>query len=130
MPKKPPLSLVPPVGTVVTLPEPPSTLGEAGLSLWRTVQAQYAIADAGGLAILRAACECADRVAQISAVIAEQGLMIVSKGCVREHPLLKHEVANRALLGRLISRLGLDIEALKPTPGRPPSPSGWTGPAR
>jgi hypothetical protein len=130
MPKKPPLALVPPLATVAVIPEPPPTLGEAGLGLWRSVMAQYAIADAGGLAILQAACEAADRVAQISAVITEQGLMIASKTGMREHPLLKHEVANRALLGRLISRLGLDIEQLRPTPGRPPSPHGWAGPAR
>jgi hypothetical protein len=131
MAKKPaPLSLVPPTGTVVTLPEPPLSLGEAGLSLWRSVQAQYGVSDSGGLAILQAACEAADRVAEISAIINAQGLMIPGKGGPREHPLLKHEVANRALLGRLISRLGLDVEVLRPTPGRPTSPLGWIPPSR
>jgi len=130
MPKKPPLALVSPVGTVVTLSEPPPTLGEAGLSLWRTVQAQYAIADAGGLEILRQACAACDRAAQYAAIIDEQGAVIVTKTGVREHPLVKAEIATRALVGRLITRLGLDIEALKPTPGRPPSPHGWAGPAR
>jgi len=130
MAKKPPLALVPPVGTVVTLPQPPASLGEAGLSLWRSIQGQYGIADSGGVAVLQAACECADRVAEIGATIDAQGLMIPGKTGMREHPLLRHEVANRALLGRLISRLGLDIEALRPLPGRPPAPSGWTPPAR
>ena len=128
--KKPPLSLVSPVGVVVTLPEPPPSLGEAGLALWRSVQAQYAIADAGGLEILRQACAACDRAAQYAAIIDEQGAVIMGKIGIREHPLVKAEIATRALGGRLISRLGLNIEALRPLPGRPPSPSGWTPPAR
>jgi phage terminase small subunit len=130
MPKKPPLSLVPPVGTVVTLPDPPPSLGEAGLSLWRSVQSQYQILDAGGLEILRQACAACDRAAQYAAIIDEQGPVIMTKTGLREHPLVKAEIATRALVGRLISRLGLDIEALRPLPGRPPTPSGWTPPAR
>ena len=131
MAKKPPLSLVvPPTGTLATLPEPPSTLSEAGRALWRSIQAQYGIADAGGLAILEQACGATDRVAQYAAIINEQGAVIVTKSGIKEHPLVKHELATRALVGRLISRLGLDIEALRPTPGRPPQGFGWSGPAR
>jgi hypothetical protein len=128
--KKTPLSLVPPPGVVVALPEPPASLGEAGLSLWRTVQAQYGIADAGGVEILRQACAACDRVGQYAAIIDEQGAVIMGKTGLREHPLVKAEIATRALIGRLISRLGLDIEALRPLPGRPPTPHGWTPPAR
>jgi hypothetical protein len=130
MAKKPPLSLVPPTATVVTSPEPPSSLGEAGLALWRSIQAQYAIGDAGGLAILEQACGATDRVAEYAAIINEQGAVIVTKTGIREHPLVKHETAQRALVGRLISRLGLDIEVLRSTPGRPPTPFGWSGPER
>src|SRR5262249_48474390 len=127
MPKKPPFSVVPAVGAVVTLAEPPTTLGEPGLELWRSIQAQYGIADAGGLAILEQLCGATDRVAQYGQIINEQGPVIIGKTGLREHPLVKAEIATRALIGRLISRLGLDIEALRPTPGRPPSSSGWTG---
>jgi len=128
MVKKPPLTLV--QGAIAVLPEPPATLGEAGLALWRSIQAQYAIGDAGGLAILEQACGATDRIAEYSALINQQGAVIVTKSGIREHPLVKHETAQRALVGRLISRLGLDIEALRPTPGRPPQGFGWTGPAR
>ena len=127
MPKKPPLAVVPAVGTVVTLAEPPATLGEPGLQLWRSIQAQYGICDAGGLAILEQVCGAADRIAQYSQIINEQGPVLMTKAGIREHPLVKAEIATRALIGRLISRLGLDIEALRPTPGRPPSSSGWPG---
>jgi len=130
MPKKPPLAVVPAAGVVIALAEPPAILGEAGLALWRSIQAQYGIYDAGGLAILEQACGAADRIAQYSTIIDQQGPVLVTKVGIKEHPLVKHETAQRALLGRLISRLGLDIEALRPTPGRPPTPSGWTGSTR
>lgn len=128
MVKKPPFQLV--QGALAVLPEPPAPLGEAGLALWRSIQAQYAIGDAGGLAILEQVCGATDRIAEYRAIINEQGAVIITKNGIKEHPLVKHETAQRALVGRLISRLGLDIEALRPTPGRPPTPSGWSGPAR
>jgi hypothetical protein len=131
MTKKPPFSVVPAVGTVVALAEPPATLGGPGLALWRSVQAQYGIADAGGLAILDQACGATDRAAQYAAIIDEQGPVIVTKTGIREHPLVKHEIATRALVGRLISRLGLDLEPLRSQPGRPPQGGlGWTPPDR
>jgi hypothetical protein len=37
---------------------------------------------------------------------------------MKEHPLLKHELAARAFVCRTLQRLGLDVEAIKP-PGRP-----------
>jgi hypothetical protein len=126
MVKKPPLTLV--SGPVIVLPEPPACLGEAGLALWRSIQVQYGIADAGGLAILEEACGVRDRIAEYRGIIDQQGPVVVTKAGIREHPLVKAEIAQRALLGRLISRLGLDIEALRPTPGRPPTDHGWTPP--
>jgi hypothetical protein len=130
MVKKPPLTLV--QGALAVLPEPPISLGEAGLALWRSIQAQYGIADAGGLAILEQVCGATDRVAQYRQIIDEQGAVIITKTGVREHPLIKAEIATRALVGRLISRLGLDIEALRPQVGRPLTGqnSGWTPPTR
>jgi hypothetical protein len=100
------------------------------LALWRSVQSQYQILDAGGLEVLRQACAACDRAAQYAQIIDEQGAVIMGKGGLREHPLVKAEIATRALVGRLISRLGLDIEALRPTPGRPTSPLGWIPPSR
>jgi len=129
MGKKPPLTLVQ-GATVAVLPEPPACLGEAGCALWRSIQAQYGICDAGGLAILEQVCGASDRIAEYRAIINEQGAVIVTKSGIKEHPLVKSEIATRALIGRLISRLGLDIEALRPTPGRPPQGFGWTPPAR
>jgi hypothetical protein len=47
------------------------------------------------------------------------GEVIKAKTGWRDHPLLKHELANRAFVTRCIARLGLDVEAVKPI-GRPP----------
>jgi len=118
MVKKPPFQLI--QGAVAVMPEPPGSLGPAGLALWRSIQGQYQIGDAGGLAILEQVCGAVDRIAQYAQIIDEQGPVIVTKAGMREHPLVKAEIATRALVGRLISRLGLDIEALRPLPGRPP----------
>jgi hypothetical protein len=127
MVKKPPLTLV--EGAVAVMPEPPECLGPAGLALWRSIQAQYGIGDAGGLAILEQVCGATDRIAEYRALIDLQGPVIITKAGMREHPLVKAEIATRALIGRLITRLGLDIEALRPTPGRPPQGGlGWIPP--
>src|SRR5262249_11987804 len=124
MAKNPSFSVVAP-GTAVALPAPPETLGPAGLNLWRSVQAVYGIHDPGGLEILRQACGACDRVAQYAAIIDAEGPTIMTKTGLREHPLVKHEAAQRALVGRLISRLGLDVEILRVQPGRPPQAFGW-----
>src|SRR5215510_12642444 len=84
MVKKPPFQLV--QGTLAVLPEPPTSLGEAGRALWRSIQAQYGIADAGGLAILEQACGATDRVAEYAAIINEQGAVIITKAGMRGAP--------------------------------------------
>jgi hypothetical protein len=124
MVKKPPFRVI--QGPVAVLPEPPACLGPAGLALWRSIQSQYGITDAGGLAILEEVCGARDRIAEYRTIIDQQGPVVATKAGIREHPLVKAEIAQRALLGRLIARLGLDVEALKPTPGRPPTDFGWT----
>jgi hypothetical protein len=42
----------------------------------------------------------------------------VKGGGIKDHPALKHELANRSLVIRTLARLGLDVEAVKPL-GRP-----------
>jgi len=104
MAKKPPLTLV--EGAVAVMPEPPECLGPAGLALWRSIQAQYGIGDAGGLAILEQVCGATDRVAEYRAIINQQGPVVISKTGIKEHPLVKAEIATRALIGRLLPASG------------------------
>jgi Phage terminase, small subunit len=115
-------------GSAPTLADPPPTLRKAGAALWRSIMAEYAIADSGGRALLEQACASADRAAECAATIAEQGAVISTKHGLKDHPLLRHETAARGLVGRLIARLGLDVEPVRPTAGRPASGFGWKPP--
>jgi hypothetical protein len=120
------LTLVP--GSASTFTDPPPTLREPGATLWRSIMTEYGITDSGGRAILELACASADRAAECAAIIAEQGAVISTKHGLKDHPLLRHETAARALVGRLLTRLGLDVEPLRPTAGRPGSGVGWIPP--
>jgi hypothetical protein len=104
---------------------PPRPLGEHGLSLWRRVQGEYHVADAGGIELLALACEALERAEACRAQIALDGLTVEGNAGIKEHPLLKHETANRALASRLLVRLGLDVEPVRPV-GRPAG-GGWRG---
>jgi hypothetical protein len=107
--------------------EPPPTLHEPGANLWRSVMREYAIRDSGGLAILEQACASVDRATECAAIIAEQGAVISTKHGLKDHPLLRHELAARALVGRLLARLNLDMEPVKSV-GRPGGGIGWVPP--
>jgi|SRR5262245_20358231 len=113
MSKKSTLTVV--SGPLATIAEPPATLGEPGAKLWRSIMWLYDIRDAGGLAILEQACVSRDRSTEFAAIIARDGAMIRGK----THSLIKHEREERALECRLLQRLGLDIEAVRPSAGRP-----------
>jgi hypothetical protein len=45
LPKTPNLTLVPPQSNALA---PPASLGEAGVILWRSIQAEYDVADSPG----------------------------------------------------------------------------------
>ena len=122
---KPPLTLVGP-GSIT--PAPPRTLGPPGLALWNRVQAEYRITDSGGTEILCLAAQALDRAELLSAAIAEDGQTIRTRTGVRSHPGLRDELANRALCARLLSKLGINVEPVKP-PGRPAGGGlGWIPP--
>lgn len=98
---------------------PPADLGEHGAELWRTIQEQYRIDDAGGLAMLKLACESADRAQKCKQQIDKDGEVVRGRTGVRDHPLLRHELAARSFTVRTLLRLGLDVEPLHGRPGRP-----------
>jgi hypothetical protein len=125
-PRKPPLTIV---GPGTTLPPPPRTLGAPGLALWNRVQSEYGIIDCGGVEILCIACEATDRIQTLAEAIAEDGPVVRTRAGVRSHPALRDELQNRALVARLLSKLGINTEPIK-TPGRPSSGIGWIPPER
>src|SRR5262249_23020665 len=99
------------IAVLSTPPSPPSSLDEPGAKLWRSIMKQYAIRDAGGLAILEQACISRDRSTSFAATIKRDGTMIRgANNVMREHNLIKHEREERALESRLLTKLGLNIE--------------------
>ena len=102
--------------------EPPPSLGEAGAKLWHSIHADYVIDDAGGLAMLAQICAAADRVAEYAVTIARDGPTIRTKVGLKDHPLLRHELAAQSFIVRSLHRLGLDIEPTRHEIGRPAGP--------
>ena len=99
--------------------KPSRPLGKHGSSLWQSVTTEYGIEDAGGVEMLTEACQALDRAEELSAAIKRDGPVIRSKGAIRDHPAIKHELAARSFVVRTLQRLlGLNVEAIKPI-GRP-----------
>ena len=100
---------------------PPRKLGPSGTALWRSVTAAYGIEDAGGIEMLAQACQALDRAEALRAAIDRDGEIVRTKAGPKDHPGLKHELANRSFVVRTLQRLGLDVEAIRPV-GRPTGP--------
>lgn len=98
--------------------KPPRRLGTHGLALWRAITTDYDVTDAGGVEMLCQACAALDRAESLRAQIERDGEVIKTKAGLKDHPALKHELANRSFVVRTLHRLGLDVEAIKPV-GRP-----------
>ena len=98
----------------------PAELGEAGRKFWAAIHRDYDISDSGGLQMLTQICAAADRVAEYAAAISREGATFKTKAGLREHPLLRHELAARSFIVRSLHRLGLDIEPARHEIGRPP----------
>ena len=86
-------------------PREPPALGEAGRRLWAAIHADYIIDDAGGLALLAQICAAADRVAEFAVAIARDGPVVRTKaGTIKDHPLLRHELAAQSFIVRSLHR--------------------------
>jgi hypothetical protein len=90
------------------------------------VTSEYGIEDAGGVEMLAQACAALDRAEACAEHIRQDGEIVRTKAGPKDHPALKHELANRAFVVRTLARLGLDVEAIKPT-GRPPGGPYYKG---
>jgi hypothetical protein len=120
MPRKTPTKLhVVPAPTRPGMAAVPAHLGDDGRELWSSIQVQYEISDAGGLALLRTACEAADRIASVRRQIDSQGELLTIRGVPRANPLCAIERDARAALVRAIRAMNLDLEPLRDRPGRP-----------
>jgi hypothetical protein len=110
--------------------EPPATLGEAGCMLWNAIHADFEITDAAGIAMLTEICIETDRSAEYAAAIARDGVAVRTKSGIRDHPLLKHEIASRSFVVRSLHRLGLDVIVPRSAPGRPAGDGSYRGERR
>ena len=122
MAKNPPLGLL---SNPAASPPPPRSMGGHGQSLWNRVMAEYQIEDCGGLEMLAQACQALDRAEALRGEIERDGEVLRVRGTVRDHPALRHELANRAFVVRTLARLGLNFEPVRPSVGRPGHGIGW-----
>jgi len=126
MAKEPPVALVSSVAA--TESQPPRGIGPDGQSLWQRVMAEYQIEDCGGIEMLAQACQALDRAEALRREIERDGEVLRLRGTIKDHPALKHELANRAFVVRTLARLGLNFEPVKPSVGRPGNSIGWSPP--
>jgi len=101
-------------------PPPPKHLKSDGKELWGVVTREYDLPP-DALTLLRLAAEALDRSQAARREIDKDGLTFVdSKGHPRSHPAATVERDSRAACARLLGQLGLDLEPVRPGPGRPP----------
>jgi hypothetical protein len=100
-------------------PNPAPPLGDVGRALWDRVNSEYAIEDAGGVAMLTLACSALDRASRCREQIDKDGELVHTKSGAREHPLIKAELAAMAFVVRTLARLGLNFEPVRSGVGRP-----------
>src|SRR5262249_39478355 len=103
---------------------PPASLGKAGAKLWQRLLSEYVIDDVAGRTVLEQICGAADTLAACDQVIAHDGPTIRTPSGLKEHPLLKTQLAARSFIVRGLQRLGLNMEPVQ-APGRPPASVGW-----
>jgi hypothetical protein len=112
-----PLSLVNPASTTI---QPPRPLGSHGLNLWNGILSEFNVADRAGLELLAQAAACLDRAEGLAGEIAADGAVIRTRAGLRSHPSIKDEIAARTACVRILGKLGVLEEPLRPGPGRPP----------
>jgi hypothetical protein len=115
--RDPSLTLVDPASTIIA---PPRKLGPHGMSLWTGVLSEFDIRDRAGLELLSQAAACLDRAEGLAEQIQADGEVIRTRAGVRSHPAIKDETACRTAAVRILEKLGVTREELRPTAGRPP----------
>jgi hypothetical protein len=121
-PDKPALTIVDPA---TIGPLPPRQLGRHGSELWRTVMADYQIEDRGGIELLTQAAQAVDRLEALAERINQDGEIIIVRGIPKPHPALREELSTRSFVCRTLERLGLNLEAIRPTGGQPKRRKGY-----
>jgi hypothetical protein len=108
-----------------TTTKPPADLKKPGRDLWRWIADEFTVEDS--LPLVAELCRVADRLAEVRASIAEDGVGDSEK----RNPLLDSEMKLSGQLGKLWRVLGLadKPEPMKRPVGRPPAHEAakWRG---
>jgi phage terminase small subunit len=109
-------------GLTTTPPRPPGHLSQESKRFWTELLVGWPdIADPAGRLILQAALENRDTEQAARKQITRDGLTVVDKaGQLKSHPLLVVARDARAAFLAGLKQLNLDVEPLRPGPGRPP----------
>ena len=67
------------------------------------------MSDSGGRELLCLICQCLDRCEGLREKIDAEGEIVKVKGVLRDHPALRHELANRAFIAKALAKLGLNL---------------------
>ena len=101
-------------------PRAPAGTGPAGRRLWRAIQLEYVIKDAGGLAHLTQAVRAEDDLSRMRRLVLEDGDVLLDRfQQKKQHPLIAAIAAMEAVRRAALHMLNLDVEPLKDGPGRP-----------
>lgn len=124
-----------PTLTVVDQPKPdrlapPASLGEAGRKFWEDINRDYVIEESAGRQTVLRICQTVDTLASYDEQIERDGPTIRIAAGLKEHPLLKHQLAARSFIVRSLHRLNLDVIPPRNEIGRPSGGGDYRGPNR
>src|SRR5690349_11405914 len=103
------------------LPAPPGHLSGEAKDWWGRIVREYGISDEAGLLLLQSAMESWDRVNECRVILKKEGLTVKDKyEQHRPHPAAGIERDSRKAMLAALKDLRLDVEPLRPGPGRPP----------
>ena len=114
---RPPIHLVDSTSTII---QPPRPLGQHGTNLWNGILSEFDVRDRAGLELLAQAAACLDRAEGLAGEIAADGAVIRTRAGLKSHPSIKDEISARTACVRILEKLGVTQEPLRPGPGRPP----------
>lgn len=103
----------------VSIPRPPKGSGPSGRRLWNAVQADFELGEHES-ALLTAMCRQVDRLDELEALIAEQGLLVTGHGTTKMHPAVVEARQSAIAVARIAAALPLPAgdEAEDAQPGQ------------
>jgi P27 family predicted phage terminase small subunit len=101
-------------------PKPPANLTREAKAWWRRIVERWEL-DEHCLLLLGNALEALGPMREAQKILSEEGRMVEDRfGQKKEHPMVATELAYKATLLQNIKAIGLDLEPLNDTAGRPP----------